>query len=148
MNTIKFYSSKGKWGPFSNFSRHSVSIDGRLWQTTEHYYQAMKTTIDEEFNQIHGASSPREARDLGQKVTLRPGWEQLKNLFMLNALVNKTLQCPEIGKLLASTGDAEIVEDSPVDYYWGCGADGTGQNKLGKLWMLVRSFLKEKEANG
>jgi hypothetical protein len=28
------------------------------------------------------------------------------------------------------------------DMYWGCGADGTGQNMLGKVLMEVREELK------
>jgi ribA/ribD-fused uncharacterized protein len=42
-----------------------------------------------------------------------------------------------------STGDEEIVEDSPIDSYWGCGADGKGQNNLGKILMEVRSRLRK-----
>jgi ribA/ribD-fused uncharacterized protein len=44
--------------------------------------------------------------------------------------------------LLLSTGDEEIVENAPGDYYWGCGADGTGKNILGKILMEVRETLR------
>jgi predicted NAD-dependent protein-ADP-ribosyltransferase YbiA (DUF1768 family) len=37
-----------------------------------------------------------------------------------------------------STGIDRIVENAPRDYYWGCGADGSGQNKLGLILMEVR----------
>jgi N-glycosidase YbiA len=40
-----------------------------------------------------------------------------------------------------ATGDEEIVENAPEDYYWGCGADGSGQNKLGQILMRVRREL-------
>jgi predicted NAD-dependent protein-ADP-ribosyltransferase YbiA (DUF1768 family) len=40
------------------------------------------------------------------------------------------------------TGTEELIEDSPVDYYWGCGADGSGKNMLGKLLMELREELK------
>jgi N-glycosidase YbiA len=34
------------------------------------------------------------------------------------------------------------VEDSPVDYFWGCGIDRSGQNQLGQILMQVRSELR------
>jgi ribA/ribD-fused uncharacterized protein len=58
------------------------------------------------------------------------------------ALLHKAIQYPEITELLVSTGSATLIEDSPTDYYWGCGADGTGKNRLGQLWMAVRDILK------
>lgn len=41
--------------------------------------------------------------------------------------------------------DREIVEDSPIDSYWGCGADGLGKNMLGKLLMKLREELKNEQ---
>jgi ribA/ribD-fused uncharacterized protein len=46
---------------------------------------------------------------------------------------------------LLSTGNQLIVENSPVDYYWGCGADGSGKNMLGKILMEVREILRKEE---
>jgi predicted NAD-dependent protein-ADP-ribosyltransferase YbiA (DUF1768 family) len=34
------------------------------------------------------------------------------------------------------------VENSPIDYYWGCGKDGSGKNKLGQILMEVREILR------
>jgi len=45
---ILFYRVNEPFGCFSNFSRHPVSIDGRTWPTTEHYFQAMKLPDDPE----------------------------------------------------------------------------------------------------
>jgi predicted NAD-dependent protein-ADP-ribosyltransferase YbiA (DUF1768 family) len=45
--------------------------------------------------------------------------------------------------VLLSTGETPIVENSPIDYYWGCGADGTGENRLGAILMDVRDTLRE-----
>ena len=41
-------------------------------------------------------------------------------------------------KLLDSTKPAFIIEDSPYDYYWGCGSDGKGKNMLGQLLCKIR----------
>ena len=43
---------------------------------------------------------------------------------------------------LLKTGDeCYIVENSTRDYYWGCGKDKTGKNRLGVLLMMLRSYL-------
>ncbi|HSD85164.1 MAG TPA: NADAR domain-containing protein, partial [Anaerolineae bacterium] len=48
----------------------------------------------------------------------------------------------ELREVLLSTADEELVEDSPTDAYWGCGAQRTGQNKLGQILMEVRTRLR------
>ena len=47
----------------------------------------------------------------------------------------------ELRNALLDTGDQEIVENAPTDYFWGCGQLGGGQNMLGKLLMETRSTL-------
>ncbi len=41
-----------------------------------------------------------------------------------------------------NTGNCPIVENAPGDYYWGCGKDGSGKNKLGEVLMQVREILQ------
>lgn len=41
-NVIQFYRIHDPYGCFSNFAPYSVEIDGLLWPTTEHYFQAQK----------------------------------------------------------------------------------------------------------
>jgi len=43
--------------------------------------------------------------------------------------------------MLLDTRPAYLIENSPSDKYWGCGRDGSGQNKLGVLLMQVRDEL-------
>jgi hypothetical protein len=71
-------------------------------------------------------------------VKIRPDWEQSKNQIMYTALKAKFTQHPRLMKLLMSTGVARIIEASPRDDYWGIGAQGTGQNWLGRLLMTLR----------
>jgi predicted NAD-dependent protein-ADP-ribosyltransferase YbiA (DUF1768 family) len=40
------------------------------------------------------------------------------------------------------TGDAELVEDSPTEPFWGIGPDGQGANWAGKVLMEVREKLR------
>ena len=60
---------------------------------------------------------------------------------MKEIVYEKTQQHDEVKTLLLQTKDAELIENSPVDYFWGCGKDGTGRNELGKIWMEVREKI-------
>ena len=61
---------------------------------------------------------------------------------MYQGVLRKFQTHKDICDRLLQTGNEEIVESAPGDYYWGCGADGTGQNKLGKILMDIRSQLR------
>jgi N-glycosidase YbiA len=61
---------------------------------------------------------------------------------MREAVRRKFEANPGIREVLLSTGDAELVEKTTGDYYWGCGTDGTGKNMLGKILMEVRGELR------
>ena len=54
----------------------------------------------------------------------------------------KLEQHPYIEKTLRESGNMDLVEDSPKDEFWGRGANWTGQNNLGKIWMELREELK------
>ena len=49
----------------------------------------------------------------------------------------------ELRELLLGTGEEELAEAAPTDFYWGVGRDGTGQNRLGHLLMRIRAKLRE-----
>jgi ribA/ribD-fused uncharacterized protein len=141
---IKFYKTKEPYGCFSNFSRHAIKLEDRTWATTEHYFQAQKYLGTSRYDQIATAETPRIAADLGRdrSLPIRSDWEQVKDDVMLRCVRAKVTQHSQIMQLLLSTGDAEIIEDSPIDWYWGCGKDGTGKNMLGKILVIVRDELK------
>ncbi|OJA12649.1 hypothetical protein AZE42_07956 [Rhizopogon vesiculosus] len=46
---------------------------------------------------------------------------------------------------LLSTGDAELVEDSDKDSFWGIGADREGQNQLCKALVRLRTTLRDEQ---
>lgn len=48
---------------------------------------------------------------------------------------------------LLSTGDAELVEDSDKDSFWGIGVDRKGQNQLGKALVRLRTQLRDEQSN-
>ncbi len=148
MNQIKFYKVKNeKYGCFSNFSPHGFyDNEGKFWKTSEHYFQAKKFLRLDLQEQVRQAVGPRKAAEIGRdrSLPLRDDWEEIKNSVMKEALIYKFCQHEDIKEILLFTNDAEIIEDSPIDYYWGCGADGTGKNMLGKLLVEVREILKKK----
>lgn len=147
--TIYFYKVNEPYGCFSNFSPHSICMQGEDWQTVEHYYQAQKFkgTKDEKIVPIiKAAPTPEEAAALGRdcKRQVRADWEQVKTEVMHQAVLKKFLTHQDIQAILIATDDLLIVENSPRDYYWGCGKDKTGDNHLGKILMSVRQQLKSK----
>lgn len=88
--------------------------------------------------------TPKEAANLGRNrsLPLRSDWEQVKDDMMRKAVLQKFKTHAEIREILLSTGNELLVENSPVDYYWGCGKDGSGKNKLGQILTEVRDILR------
>jgi ribA/ribD-fused uncharacterized protein len=138
---IKFYKTNDPHGYMSNYKKARFFIYGRWWDWVEAPYQAQKTFIQSERDGIWAAKTNNDSRLLGQKVTMRPDWDQVKDQVMYECCLAKFLQHTALLSELLATGDEELVEDSPVDYHWGCGADGTGKNMLGKTLMRIRAEL-------
>lgn len=144
MEKIEFYKIADAYGDFSNFSKHPIVLKGKEWKTTEHYFQAQKFAGTEYEEEVRLCKGPFSAAQMGRRrdLPLRKDWENVKESIMMEALVAKVDQYPEIGRLLLSTGDKEIVEHTANDSYWADGGDGSGKNRLGVLWMLLREELK------
>lgn len=146
VEAIYFYKAYDPYGCFSNFSPHPIYCEGQLWQTVEHFYQAHKFYYTPDaaiIPKIQQAATPDEAAAIGRDACLSPrrDWDNVKQAVMWQGVLTKFQTHHDIAAILLATGDAEIIEDSPVDYYWGCGADGTGYNYLGKILMRVRKTL-------
>ena len=141
--TIYFYTKNQPYGEFSNFSKHGVELDDKWWKTVEHYFQAKKFANPEYQEKIRLAHDPNQAANLGRsrKVPIRSDWEEIKDSIMREAVKKKFETHPELRELLLNTCEEEIVENAPGDYYWGCGADGSGKNMLGKILCEVRSEM-------
>jgi N-glycosidase YbiA len=144
--TIYFYSTREQYGCFSNFSYHGFELDSLYWYTSEHYFQAQKFIGTPDLEEIRLAKTPKDAARMGRdwKRPLRADWEQVKDDIMRKAVLRKFEIHTDIREILLSTGDEEIVENSPIDYYWGCGANGSGKNMLGIILMEVREILHER----
>lgn len=143
--TIYFYGTRDQYGCFSNFSPHGFELDGFYWPTSEHYFQAQKFAGTSHAEQIRQVKTPKDAAKMGRdrKRPLRSDWEQVKDDIMRKVVLCKIETHADIRKVLLSTGNELIVENSPIDYYWGCGADGSGKNMLGLILMEVRDIVRD-----
>lgn len=141
---LDFYSTKNPYGEFSNFSGFPVFIDGEWWSTSEHYYQAQKYETEELRDWVQFAPTPMEAANRGRdpKFPKRDDWDDVKEGFMLKALMDKYHRHPVLRELLLSTGNSVIYEHTKNDCYWGDCGDRTGKNRLGMQLMMVRNTLR------
>jgi ribA/ribD-fused uncharacterized protein len=141
---IKFYSVNNPYGEFSNFAPYPIQIDGKLYPTSEHYFQAEKF-LDESYREgIRDAASPREAARLGRsrEFPIRGDWESVKVDVMRRAVRTKFSSHAQLLELLLSTGNEQIIEAAAGDFFWGAGVDGSGSNWLGRILMEVREELR------
>jgi ribA/ribD-fused uncharacterized protein len=141
---INFYSTKDEYGCFSNFSAHPIELNGKIWKTSEHYFQAQKFVDTEHEEAIRLIESPMVAAQMGRdrRKPLRKDWEVVKIPVMREALIAKFTQHPDLQEILLATDNALLVEHTANDNYWGDGGDGFGLNMLGKLLMEVREELR------
>jgi ribA/ribD-fused uncharacterized protein len=140
-DTGRILAFRGEYRFLSNFF---VEDDGK---TVEHRFQAAKATDPEERRWVLAASTPTEAKRRGQRVTLRPDWEQVKEGTMLFLLRIKFTPGSELARRLISTRGLVLQEGNTWgDDYWGVDLrTGDGKNRLGVLLMKVRSELLEFE---
>lgn len=145
---IGFWTRKQSHFFLSNFYKAPFDLDGKRWFTTEHYYQAMKSTDEKTQERIRMLATPKMAALEGRSIPdFRSDWEEVKEDIMRKAIYAKFTQNDDIRMSLLMTKDAHLFEDSPYDSYWGVGSDGSGLNRLGILLMELRNKLRE-EKNG
>lgn len=147
---ILFYHSDQPWGEFSNFSQHSIYLNGKIWPTVEHYYHAQKYLGTEIEHEIRQARTPIQAKQLAHEhaqLAVNKDWQNVKESVMMNGLRAKFTQHPNLTKLLCNTNSRRIAEHTRNDNYWGDGVDGNGKNRLGELLMMLRNQLIKNEGN-
>ncbi len=161
-NKILFFQrNREHFGFLSNFADAPFELNGQIWPTVEHYYQAQKSFNEQYRETVRSATTPGQAKRQGDHYAdkpnkyrkqslfrdnadlLREDWsDDLKLATMERALREKFTQNADIGRKLVGTADADLIEDSTRDYFWGIGEDGSGANHLGRLLMKIRSELQ------
>ncbi|TNV75389.1 hypothetical protein FGO68_gene17409 [Halteria grandinella] len=151
LKQILFYSDEGPLAYLTNYYPAKFTLHGKVWPTSEHYFQAQKFPTRPDFQErIRLEETPDGAKDLAfsTREGFRSDWGEVKNGYMKEGIMEKFLQNEDIRMQLLETGDAQLVEHTTEDSYWGDGGDlGTGtigQNMLGKILMEVRDALREK----
>jgi hypothetical protein len=141
---VCFYSVADAYGEFSNFAAYPISLAGKRWPTSEHYFQAQKFKDAASRERIRKAKTPMIAARLGRdrSLALRRDWESVKVGVMTDAVLAKFSQHEDLRELLLGTGDVLLVEHTDNDAYWGDGGDGSGKNMLGQVLMRVRERLR------
>lgn len=150
-------SFQGEYRFLSNFYPCSVVLDGVDYPSVEHAFQAAKARIDDvlvHFDPhlgpltkpvrmvIRSASTPGQAKRLGRKIKLRPGWEDMRLEVMEGLVRQKFTNDWCLAERLLKTGDAELIEGNWWgDTFWGV-CQGKGENNLGKILMRVREEVR------
>lgn len=137
---------KGDYRFLSNFYMTPVLFEGVMYPSSEHAYMAAKTTDRETRAFIATLISPKDAKAYGRTITLRAGWEGMKQSVMQQILLDKFSRNAVLKTKLLATGNQELIEGNWWnDKIWGvCLKTNQGQNLLGKTLMIVRDLLAVK----
>jgi len=141
-----FFNTRGEQHrEFRNTSEHSFILEGNYWKTAEHYVQAQRFQCDEAKELVRDSEYAFAAKSIARERpdALRDDWHTVRDSVMEKAVRTKFAAHPKLGEKLKATGDAEIIEASPFNHYWGAGADGKGKNILGRILMKIRTELQE-----
>lgn len=138
----------GKYRFLSNFFPAEVEYEGVVYLSVEYAFQAAKTNVEDEREEIRTAATPGKAKRLGRKATLRADWDKVKESVMEGLVRQKFTRHRPLAVELLETGDAEIIEGNTWgDATWGMvekAGKWTGSNLLGKILMKVRKELRRR----
>lgn len=141
---------KNKYGFLSNFAAlpFGVLYEGILFPTSEHAYQAAKTTDMDLRRRIAAIDTPGKAKRFGQTIHPRDEWDdEMFRCLQMYRILQEKFSDPDLRKQLLETGDAELIEGNYWnDMFWGvCLKTKQGKNHLGRLLMKLRKTLQEEE---
>jgi ribA/ribD-fused uncharacterized protein len=143
-NWIYFKKESPEHGFMSNFAEGHAFRDAEdiWWATSEHYYQAMKTVIEEEQQYVREAPTAFAAKQRGGEINITTDWSHRKIDVMRQVLGYKFASGTAAAGLLKETGIDYLVEWAPWgDTFWGVDSTKRGQNWLGRLLIDQRDKL-------
>ncbi len=99
---IYFYKINDEYGCFSNFAHYGFKLEGKMWMTSEHYFQAQKFCGTEYEEIIRLLDNPIRAAEMGRNrdLPLREDWERVKDNIMRKAVCAKFKQNKEIRDII------------------------------------------------
>jgi len=113
-------------------------LDGKTWNSVEHYYQAMKSDDPEVQEMIRQAETPVEAIRIGQVVDVRPDWEEIREDVIRRAYEAKFRQNKKWRNIFLKTYGFPL-HDASHHPYWGA----KGKDRLGQILMELRKVLRK-----
>jgi ribA/ribD-fused uncharacterized protein len=142
--TIDRFTKEAGYEFLSNFHPSTVRFDGVLYPTVEHAYQASKSLDPKVRDLIRRARTPADAKKLGQGVSVRPDWPEIK-LQIMRGLIREKFENPFLRPLLLSTENSLLILNNRWnDRFWGV-CRGDGENWLGKILMEERERIRCEE---
>jgi len=151
MTNEKIISSfSGDYAFLSNLYLWKFNYKGDWYPSAEHAYQAAKTFDPKLKWQIRVAATPKIAKQLGKTVPLIPMWDEINVGIMFEILLCKfiTITGSKLTEKLIDTYPNKLIEGNTWgDTYWGMVYNENtkkwvGQNKLGRLLMLIREMRR------
>lgn len=151
--SVVVHRTKEAFGGLSNMAAgFPLRINGFRIPTSEALYQACRfPDLPDVQREIIAQHSPMTAKMKGKphRNATRSDWDKVRHNVMRWCLRVKLAQhYKDFGRLLLSTKEKSIVEQSRKDAYWGAilmrdGEILIGQNVLGRLLMELREALKK-----
>lgn len=134
---------KDKYDFLSNFYPCSIGIEGIVYPSAEHAYQAMKTDNQAIRTKISTLEHPAQAKKYGKTIRLRKDWNKFKVFYMYDILCLKFMGIPDLSDKLVGVNDIIMEENWWGDKYWGvCLKTGEGKNILGTMLTHIRRILE------
>lgn len=138
MNDILEFQGQYRW--LSNFWPAVIMLDGYIYPSVEHAYQAAKTHPSQRAPFRH-YRTPGEAKRMA-KGKEPPDWVMRRVPIMRHLIEQKFVPGSNLAAMLLDTGDVKIVEGNAWgDQFWGV-CRGKGCNTLGVLIMDQRAYLQ------
>ena len=155
-NGKKYILFFGYKAPFSNMYNKEFDSQSKTFKNAEQLFAYKKAEYfaPEMMDKIIKTKTGFEAKKLGSKV---PNFDKYlwnsRRVSLMERIVYQKFQNSELADILRSTKDAELIEVSPYDSFWGAGVDKDqmielikqgksypGQNRLGQTLMWVRKY--------
>ena len=143
---IRFYRASGEYGFLSNLFKRPVVFEGREFPCSESAYQFGKPRDEKVAEWLVSAPKPHLCAAAAHSLfvfDVKEDWNKNKVERMRGVLRAKFSQHRDLAEKLLATGDADLIEESNMDAFWGIGKKGNGRNMLGMLLMEIREELKE-----